>query len=500
MPRFGPSTAVSIRPSGGRLASAKSKTGNPACSQAMSEWVRGRKSGVVSAAVYAMLGKCRAQAHQLRQSQIAAAAGKGLKADALKARAARGLTGKERLELAKQKRAARGPALKPISGGAPDDVLRRGRANLANRQKLAGRIKALRASDLEQKQPETHGKTGKTYDVGTDKIHFDPDRFQYKLAAQGTHGTTGALKDVQKWDPELAGVISVWRDPANGKTYVVNGHHRLDLAKRLGVEKVAVKYLDAPNAQVARGKGAMVNIAEGRGTSVDAAKYFRDSGLTADKVRSAGLSMKEHTASEGLALAALEPSAFKRVVNGEMTPARAAIIGGSGLSEEQQRALIKVLDKPKNKRLTDGTVRNMVDAAKAAGSRKKETRDLFGTTEEEESLFIHRAKVEDSIKRKLSEDKRLFGLVSKSKAAAALEERGRSSIDLETTGTVSKEAASVLGVFDQLKHRDPRISKPLNQAAERIANGENPKTVEADTRRAITNHIKAFLEGRADVF
>jgi hypothetical protein len=73
----------------------------------MSDWVRGRKGGAVSAAVYAMLAVCRAKAHQLRQSHLAAAAGNDLKAAALKARAARGLSGKARLELARQKQATR---------------------------------------------------------------------------------------------------------------------------------------------------------------------------------------------------------------------------------------------------------------------------------------------------------------------------------------------------------------------------------------------------------
>ena len=336
--------------------------------------------------------------------------------------------------------------------------------------------------------------------VKTSDVHFDPERFQYKLAAQGSHGITSALGDVKKWDSELAGVVSVWKDPADGKTYVVNGHHRLDLAQKMGVDKVHVKYLDAPNAQAARAKGAMVNIAEGRGSAIDAAKFFRDTGVTKEHAQASGLSMREHTANQGLAMAGLEPHAFGRVINGEITPARAAIIGGSGLSHEQQRQLVKVLHKPQNRKLTDGTVKNLADSAREAGSRTKTTRDLFGSNEEEESLFVHRAKVEDGIKRSLAGDKRLFSLVSKSKAAQALEERGRSSIDVAETGKVGAEAASVLGVFDQLKHRNPHISRPLNRAAERIANGENAKTVEADTRREVSEYIKDVLEGRADAF
>ena len=48
-----------------RLSRRLSKTGDPACSAAMSEWVRGRRTGGVSSAVYAILGKCRARARAM---------------------------------------------------------------------------------------------------------------------------------------------------------------------------------------------------------------------------------------------------------------------------------------------------------------------------------------------------------------------------------------------------------------------------------------------------
>jgi len=387
-----------------------------------------------------------------------------------------------------------GPRLKP------EQALERGRNLVEARARTAGKLLVLRAAQVEQKSPAAHGQVGKTYDIPVKDIHFDPERFQYKLSAQGAHGTTEALKDVTKWDPELAGTVSVWRDPANGKTYVVNGHHRLDLAARKGVEKISGRLIHAKTAEEARAKGALVNIAEGRGTATDAAKFFRDTGLNAQAVREKGVSLKEHTAAQGLAMSGLEPKAFQRLVAGELSPARAAIIGGSGLSHPQQAQLLKVLDKPKNAKLTDGTVRNMVDAAKAAGSHQVTTHDLFGSDEHEESLFIHRAAVEDHIQRTLTGDKKLFSLVSKSKAAEALAERGRSTIDVETTHQVGREAAGVLGLFNQVKNRDPQISRPLNDAAERIAKGENAKTVQTEVRKQVTARIKAILEGTANPF
>jgi hypothetical protein len=390
--------------------------------------------------------------------------------------------------------------LPKVSGGSPEAILARAQAAIGQRSRTAARLGNLKAIKDEYAAPETFGKPGKAYEMKTDAVNFDPERFQYKLGAQGSHGVTDQLKGVGKWDPELAGAVSVWKDPSSGKTFVVNGHHRLDLAKKLGVEKVTVKYLDAKTPEQARAKGALVNIAEGRGTSVDAAKFFRDSGINHEAIKAKGISLKERTASEGLALAGLEERAFKRVINGEMTTARAAIIGGSGLTHEQQAAVVKLLDKPSNRKLSDGAVRNLTDSAKAAGSRTREVKDLFGSSQEEESLAIHRATLEDKVKRSLSADKRLFGLVSKSKAAQSLAERGRSQIDTGATGEVSKEAADTLHVFDQLKHRDHRLSKILNEGSERLANGDPAKAVESETRRKATSFLKDLLSGKVGAF
>ena len=102
--------------------------------------------------------------------------------------------------------------------------------------------------------------------LNSDLIHFDPGRFQYKIhQTDTTTGAVGSLAGVRKWDPELGGVIQVWKDPHNNKTYVVNGHNRLDLAKKLGVEKVAVRYLDAKDHEQARAKGGANQYRRGSG-------------------------------------------------------------------------------------------------------------------------------------------------------------------------------------------------------------------------------------------
>lgn len=56
-------------------------------------------------------------------------------------------------------------------------------------------------------------------------IAVDPKRFQFKLLTDAKTGVTNLLKG-RRWNEELADPIAVWTDPADGKTYVVNGHDR----------------------------------------------------------------------------------------------------------------------------------------------------------------------------------------------------------------------------------------------------------------------------------
>ncbi len=365
------------------------------------------------------------------------------------------------------------------------------------RSKLAGKIAENKRGADVQAHPEKFARAGDVVQVGVKHIAFDPERFQYKLNATGAHGVSTELHQVKNWNPESAGVLSVWRDPADNKTYVVNGHHRLDLANRLGVEKVTARYIAAPDAATARMKGAITNIAEGRGTAVDAAKFFREAGIDKAKIHEHGIPMTENTAKHGMAMAGLEAGLFKKVVNQEIPTERASIIGGSGLSHSQQ---IEVHNMAVKGRANNETLKSLIDNAKASPTIKTTSRSLFGETEEEKSLMLHRARADADVSRSLSGDKKLFALVSKSKNSEALAERGRSHIDVETTGQISQEAAGVMGVYHTLKNRSGPVANELNRAAERLHGGDNPGQVMREARQNITGHVRNMLQGGAAAF
>ena len=196
-------------------------------------------------------------------------------------------------------------------------------------------------------------------------------------------------------------------------------------------------------------------------------------------------------------MAGLSDHLFKKVVDREIPIGRAALIGGAGLTHEQQKSVYEQANK---RRASDATVKELIDNAKEAPSVTKTTHSLFGDDEETVSLAFHRAKVSANVSKALSSDQKLFKLVSKSKNAEALAERGSSHIDTEETGKVSDEAKAVLGVFHTLKNRSGPVAHALNHAAERLHQGHKEADVMKEARTAITGHVGTMLSGGANAF
>lgn len=96
----------------------------------------------------------------------------------------------------------------------------------------------------------------KTYQVPVEDIRTDPARFQYK---HGADAETGVVKEHEgEFDPDSIGELSGWKD-RDGKTYIVDGHHRLQRAKEHGMETVPLKYIKANSAEEAKAIGAKMN-------------------------------------------------------------------------------------------------------------------------------------------------------------------------------------------------------------------------------------------------
>jgi len=93
------------------------------------------------------------------------------------------------------------------------------------------------------------------------QISEDRDRFQSR-AEYRRDGSDEDLDDVQLYDLHAAQVLSLWRDSDDERLYVIDGHRRLRLAKRLQIPVVLVQYLDEATASEAFAKGVELNLSQ----------------------------------------------------------------------------------------------------------------------------------------------------------------------------------------------------------------------------------------------
>jgi len=365
----------------------------------------------------------------------------------------------------------------------------------AKRNSQAAAIKGARQQERAARAPKTPPSlAGQVRVVAPASIEVDPERFQFKLG-HGAQGEVGSLRGVRKWDENLAGVVSVWQDPADGKTYVVNGHNRLGLAKRHGAEGLTVRYLKAASAAEARAIGALQNIAEGAGTPVDAAKFFRDSNIRSQAdVEKLGLPLSSGRAAQGLGLARLPAEMFRSVVDGDLSASRGAIIGNSGLDGLKMSEIGKLLRQRKN--ISDGTLAEFVEALAVSERQSQQTFDLFGASEKLVDNGLARAELTNAIARKISKEKRLFKMVSNSQAAATLAEKAGNVINKGESAEVASAADQLGRTFKALKNVSGPMATAINAAAQQVSEGANKTTVQRKLYAEVVAAMELEFKGK----
>lgn len=310
--------------------------------------------------------------------------------------------------------------------------------------------------------------------VPMSELHRDSSRFQYKGGTDEA-GVTNALKEQTKYDQNKGGVLLVWKDPANGKVYVVNGHHRFDLALRAGEKNVLVKMIDpadAPSAMDAKVIGAETNISEGHGSVVDAARYFKDAGITtAQQAMNRNLPMGQAKVTDGLAMARLDHSIIDKVESGDIPEGQAVAIGKVTSNAAQQEAVLSAIEKAasKGKQLTNGQVEALARRVASSDVRVDQGQDLFGAFQREHSNFIEESEIDDYILRQLRSDKRTFGAVSSKARADALGKVENQSINAEENKRISEQAAQAEALYTKLVNRAGVLSDIRKNAAKELA-------------------------------
>jgi len=326
----------------------------------------------------------------------------------------------------------------------------------------------------------------------TDDIFVDPARFQYKRGVSKTTGVQpgGSLEGVDKWNMDLEGTVQVWTDPKTGKNFVVQGHNRVDAAKRLGIPSVNVEYLSSPNAGGAKAQGALSNIALGSGTEFDAADFLRASGITdSSQLEALGLPLKSGFAVKGFALSKLPKNIYDDALSGVLSKGRAISLGGSGLDETAMQAAYKAL---KGKDITDATFAEVIAQAKNAPTIEGSQKDLFGNTDML-NLMVEKGKLAAAIRKNIVQNKNLFKTVRQN--ADTIEGAG-SVIDRGAAQEIKANAENLLPQFDSLKYTEGPVSELLNEGARELADGAKVAPVARRIQELIINELDASSLGR----
>tara|TARA_R110000803_G_scaffold89730_1_gene156953 strand:- start:2583 stop:5021 length:2439 start_codon:yes stop_codon:yes gene_type:complete len=242
--------------------------------------------------------------------------------------------------------------------------------------------------------------------IDPDIIEVDAKLFQFKSGGD-EFGVTERLQDVTEWDPVKSNVAILY-ETKEGKLFIVDGHQRVALAKKLkaqGQNPEILGYVrrevDGVTVQQVRAEAASKNIAEGSGTLIDAAKIFRD-----DPGAIKLLPPRSRFVQQGEGLSNLSNDAFMAAINGVITPEYAAIVGRYIDGSANQLATIKLLQRTNPQNATQAE--SIVAQAKTIGFEKAEQAGLFGDEVIAESAFLSRAKILDATVKFLKDQKSVF--------------------------------------------------------------------------------------------
>lgn len=337
-------------------------------------------------------------------------------------------------------------------------------------------------------------------EVPTDSLKVDPERFQYKQGA-AAGGATGSIPAEVPYNPDLAGTLAVWKDPADGQTYVVNGHNRFAKAQRQGVPTQAVRYIDAPDAAGARHTGALINIAEGQGTALDAAKIFREKGTSPEALSASGVSLKGKMASDGLALSTLDDFLYRQVQSGAIPTEQGVAIGKTGLDAAGQRSLYSIVDKAQRggRAVSPGDIAQLAHDVRNAPTATTNTDNLFGDEGAvTQNLALEKAQLANHVRERLASDKKLFGGLTKEGKAQELA-RGGNEINTAENARLAGEAARNVEAFDTARRMNHQgIDQALNEAAIAESIGASKSSVRDQLYQSIQRSLSETDSARTD--
>lgn len=302
-------------------------------------------------------------------------------------------------------------------------------------------------------------------DFQPEELKINAKRFQFKGGGD-EEGVVETLKKVKTWDRKKSGTIIVWQDLA-GNNYVVDGHQRYGLAKRLKAEgqdpvlhAMIWREADGISAEDAKVLAADINISQGSGTAVDAAKILRS------RPEMMGNLPKNAVTEHGVGLARLSDDAFGMVVNGKVPPEYGALVGKLAPNTSIHAQIMDVL--AKNEPASAAQAESMVRDVLSAPEVEQTMSDMFGSAEVTQILFKERAQVLSSAATALRKDRAAFNTLVKEEARLS---GAGNKLATATNLERAQSDAEILATLQATARRKGPVADALAAAAKSLHDG-----------------------------
>jgi hypothetical protein len=338
--------------------------------------------------------------------------------------------------------------------------------------------------------PASPGKSAGLFLFDATSLGVDAQRFQFKEGGD-QEGVTNRLKGVKRWDPAKANQLMVWQS-AEGELFVVDGHQRSGLARRLveqGLEQeikipgLLYRETDGFTPEKMRALAAGKNLAEGSGTLLDAAKVLKvDPELIDDS-----MPMSDYKIRQATDLAKLGDEPFRMVINEVTDPEYGAIVGRLiPDSTDQQTAAISALNKigPANAVEAELVVRRVLNSQMAEAV--DQGPGLFGDMlDTPESTVVEEIKIVAKAMAELKKDKAVFARVVKN--ADKIESVGSQINRQASEGIVSESDRAIILLTTQSDTVGP-VRTQLLELARDLKQG---KVAAASAARKLAETIRS---------
>ena len=336
------------------------------------------------------------------------------------------------------------------------------------------------------------------------EIDVAPQYFQVKRSGrEAKAGVSGSLAGAGQFEPILGGVVSVWRDRQGqigeaGKIYIVDGHNRLDLAKRSGTEAIDVRFIQVETPSEARQVAAMQNVAQSQSTvgglqALDVADYLREEGASLDDFAAKGLNLRNSLVEEAVQLQRLPDFLYKKFKAGEIDKTKAFAYGSvEGIPPEVITDLYKIASKG---RWGAPKIEQAMFMARNATVAIEEgvIPGLSSYFKNSDIKQLLAARVE--VTKQLQARARTLKTASNLEQAAILEGVEGTTINIKGSQTQRLQARLILNTFNQLAGLDGEVTALLKDVASEIK-GRNVKALVEERLPEIINALKVESQGR----